>query len=176
MTTPAPASCTLRPEAAADALAIDTVTRAAFAQAPHSSRTEHFIVGALRASGQLAVSLVAECGSEVVGHVAVSPVTIDGRDVGWYGLGPISVLPGYQGQGIGGRLMRAALDGLRARQARGCVLLGEPAYYQRFGFRAEPRLVLPDVPPGYFMALALRDDRPLPAGTVAYGAAFDAIG
>ncbi|MBK6612602.1 MAG: N-acetyltransferase [Ottowia sp.] len=170
-----PASCTLRPEAAADARAIEAATRAAFAQAPHSSHTEHLIVGALRAVGQLAVSLVAECGGEVVGHVAVSLVTVDGRDVGWYGLGPISVLPRCQGQGLGGHLMRAALDSLRARQARGCVLLGEPAYYQRFGFRADPRLVLPGVPPDYFMALAMQDGA-VPTGTVAYSAAFNATG
>ncbi|MEC4630073.1 N-acetyltransferase, partial [Bacillus safensis] len=87
---------------------------------------------------------------QLLGHVAVSPVTVSDGSTGWYGLGPISVLPARQGQGIGAALMRAAIDALRQQGARGCVLLGEPAYYGRFGFRAEPGLVLPGVPAEYF--------------------------
>ena len=58
------------------------------------------------------------------------------------------------------------------RGAAGCVLLGEPAFYGRFGFKAEPQLRLPGVPPEYFQALAFGPSRP--QGTVAYHAAFDA--
>lgn len=179
----------LRPELPGDAPAIDAVTIAAFAQAQHSLHTEQFIVRALRACGQLAVSLVAvERGAEVdgdldgevqgvehiVGHVAISPVSLDpAPGGGWYGLGPISVSPVCQGRGIGAQLVRQALAQLRALPgAAGCVLLGEPAYYARFGFRAEPALVLPGVPPEYFMALAFTG--PVPAGTVQYSQAFEA--
>jgi len=181
----------LRAESPGDVDAIEAVTAEAFAHAPHSAHTEQFIVRALRARGQLAVSLVAvECGSQVdgdldgevrgveriVGHVAVSPVTLHPAPAagdGWYGLGPVSVLPPFQGQGIGTQLVQQALAQLRALPgAAGCVVLGEPAYYARFGFKVAPALVLPGVPPAYFMALALAGT--LPAGTVQYSQAFEA--
>lgn len=162
----------IRAEGPADALAIHHVTETAFRSAARTSHTEAFIVRALRAAGELAVSLVAETGGAVIGHVAVSPVRIEGAHDGWYGLGPLSLLPRHQGQGIGAQLTRQALDALRARGARGCVVLGNPAYYMRFGFRTEARLVLPGVPASHFMAITLRD--PTPSGVVAYSAAFDA--
>lgn len=162
----------IRNETAADVEAIHAVTTAAFLTAPHSDHTEQFIVKALRKAGQLTVSLVAEADGKVVGHVAVSPVSVSDGAVGWYGLGPISVLPEHQGQGIGGRLMNAALQALRERGAAGCVVLGEPGYYGRFGFRAEPGLVLADVPPEYFQTLSLGGA--VPCGAVAYDQAFGA--
>lgn len=163
---------TIRPESTGDHAVIRELTEAAFHDAAHSSHTEHFIVDALRACGELSVSLVAETEGEVVGHVALSPVTISDGSVGWFGLGPISVRPGWQGQGIGAALMQAAIEALRRQGARGCVVLGEPAYYGRFGFRAEPDLVLPGVPAEYFQALCLQP--PLPRGEVRYSSAFEA--
>lgn len=148
----------IRPEAPADIDAIDRVTRAAFLNHPHSRQTEQFIVLALRAAGALSVSLVAEEDGQLVGHVAFSPVRIDagGRETaGWYGVGPLSVAPARQRQGIGSALMRAGLDRLRALGAQGCVLVGEPVYYRRFGFAADPALTLAEVPPQYFQALVL---------------------
>ena len=165
-------SYTIRPEAAADHAVIHALTEAAFRQAPHSSHTEQFIVDALRARGELSVSLVAEMDGKVIGHVAVSPVTISDGSMRWFGLGPISVLPAWQGQGIGAALMRAALEALRQQGAHGCVVLGEPAYYGRFGFRAESGLVLPGVPAEYFQALCLRP--PMAQGEVSYSMAFEA--
>lgn len=163
---------TIRPESTADHAVIHALTEAAFRQAAHSSHTEQFIVDALRSRGELSISLVAETQGQVVGHIALSPVTISDGSTGWFGLGPISVLPAWQGQGIGAALMRAALDALRGLGARGCVLLGEPAYYGRFGFCAEPGLVLPGVPPEYFQALCLQP--PLAQGEVQYSPAFEA--
>jgi putative acetyltransferase len=161
----------IRREMAGDEKAIEAVTTAAFREAPHTSHTEQFIVAALRAAGALCVSLVAEAEGNVIGHVAVSPVTISDGTLGWFGLGPISVLPAWQRQGIGSALMRAAIKGLRERGAAGCVVLGDPAYYGRFGFKTEPGLVLPSVPAGYFMALAFIG--PIrPSGEVEYHAAF----
>lgn len=166
----------LRHETPDDIAAIEAVTIAAFANAPHTSHTEQFIVRALRAANELKLSIVAEEHGQVVGHVALSPVTItdsQGRQaVGWYGLGPISVLPPRQSQGIGSRLMEQALSELRAMRAAGCVLLGEPAYYGRFGFQAHAGLQLPGVPPGYFMALALHGT--VPEGIAHYSDAFNA--
>lgn len=162
----------IRPENREDRAVIHALTEAAFREAPHSSHTEQFIVDALRSRGELSLSLVAEKDGQVVGHVALSPVTISDGSTGWFGLGPISVLPGWQGQGVGAALMHAALDALRVQGAQGCVLLGEPAYYGRFGFRAEPGLVLPGIPPEYFQALRLRP--PMAQGEVQYSPAFEA--
>lgn len=163
----------IRPESPGDVETIHALTAAAFLNAPHTSHTEHLIVDALRAAGQLVLSLVEEQDGALVGHVAVSPVTIRDGSHGWFGLGPISVLPEHQGLGVGSALMRAALARLREQGAAGCVLLGEPAYYGRFGFRAVPGLVLPGVPPEYFQALAFNG--PLPHGEVAYHEAFDVL-
>ncbi len=165
-------NCMIRPEIREDRAVIHALTEAAFREAPHSSHTEQFIVDALRSRGELSLSLVAEKDGQVVGHIALSPVTISDGSTGWYGLGPVSVLPGWQGQGIGAALMHAVLDALREQDAQGCVVLGEPAYYGRFGFRAEPGLVLPGVPPEYFQALCLRP--PMAQGEVSYSTAFEA--
>lgn len=161
----------IRPESPGDVEAIHALTAAAFQRAPHTSHTEHLIVDALRAAGQLAVSLVDERQGALVGHVAVSPVAVSDGTRDWFGLGPISVLPGYQGLGVGSGLMRAALQRLRDLGAGGCVLVGEPAFYGRFGFRAWPSLLLPGVPPAYFQALALSGR--VPHGEVSYHDAFD---
>ncbi len=162
----------IRDETTLDVPLITALTEAAFLNAPHTAHTEHFIVNALRRAGQLTLSLVAERDGVVVGHVAVSPVSVSDGATGWYGLGPISVLPALQGQGIGSALMHAAMDGLRARGAAGCLLVGDPAYYTRFGFRPVPGLVYPGIPPEYFMALAF--DAAVPQGTVSFHAAFEA--
>jgi putative acetyltransferase len=162
----------IRPERPGDEEAIHAVTTAAFLEAPHTGHTEQYIVRELRRAGQLAVSLVAVLDGTIVGHVAISPVTIDDGTRGWFGLGPVSVTPQHQGLGIGSRLVREALQRLRAMGGKGCVLVGEPVYYERFGFRAEPRMVLPGVPPQYFQALCF--GTPAPAGVVTFHKAFDA--
>ncbi|WP_307695062.1 GNAT family N-acetyltransferase [Variovorax boronicumulans] len=160
----------VRPEQPGDEAAIRQLTVAAFAGAAHADGTEHLIVDALRAAGQLTLSLVAEDGGEIVGHVAVSPVAVSDGTTGWHGLGPISVAPARQGQGIGRLLMDAALAGLRAAGAQGCVLLGDPAFYGRFGFVVRPGLVLPGVPPEYFQAVSFHSAWPV--GEVRYDPAF----
>lgn len=164
----------IRQETPEDVAAIDATTVAAFLEAPHTDHTEQFIVKALRDAGMLSISLVAEIEGEVVGHVAVSPVSISGGINAWFGLGPISVSPEYQGRYIGSQLMRSALEELQKLGASGCVLLGDPAYYSRFGFKQEPGLVFQGVPPEYFQAVSFKG--PLPKGTVSYHEAFCAKG
>ena len=154
-----------------DIPAIYSLIQAAFQNAPHTSHTEHLIVEALRQTHALAISLVAEAEGRIVGHVAVSPVSISCGATDWYGLGPVSVLPEQQRLGTGSRLIEAVMALLRKQSAAGCVVLGEPEYYQRFGFKAEPSLVLADVPREYFMALSFSGD--VPCGNVAYHAAFN---
>ena len=162
----------IRSETAADVPAIEAVTICAFLNAPHTSHTEQFIIRALRRAGMLAISLVAEAEGIIIGHVAVSPVSISDGTSGWFGLGPISVVSEHRGLGVGSRLMHEALHILREHGAAGCVLLGEPEYYSRFGFEADSNLILPNVPPEYFQAISLGSSRPL--GTVSYHEAFDA--
>jgi putative acetyltransferase len=162
----------IRDEHPADRDAIHALTRAAFADAPHSSGTEQFIVDALRDAGALAVSLVAEDDDGIVGHLALSPVQLSDGSLHWYGLGPISVVPEKQGRGIGSALMHAAIEALQQRQAAGCVVLGDPGYYGRFGFEADPRLRLPGIPAAFFQARRLRGDSP--DADVRYHAGFEA--
>ncbi len=90
---------------------------------------------------------------------------------GWFGLGPISVAPEYQGRGVGSRFMQEALRILREKDAAGCVLLGDPGYYSRFGFQPDPSLILAGVPPEYFHAVSFHSSRP--RGMVSYHSAFD---
>ncbi len=161
----------IRDERGTDADAIRAMIAAAFAAMPFSHGTEAAIIAALRAAGGLSVSLVAAEGNAVFGHVAFSPVAIDGAS-GWYGLGPLAVRPDRQRRGIGSALVRTGLDRLARAGAKGCVVLGDPGYYARFGFAAHPGLVLPGVQAEYFQALAL--DGPVPAGTVAFHPAFAA--
>lgn len=162
----------LRPERDGDAAAIRAIVTAAFLGAEHSSGTEGAIVDALRASDMLTVSLVADEDGEIVGHVAFSPITIDGADLNWFGLGPVAVSPDHQRRGIGARLIEAGLAQLREAGAQGCVVLGDPGYYARFGFASAPTLTYPGVPAEYFQRLAFAGAAP--TGTVAYSACFDA--
>mgnify|MGYP000552805329 CR=1 FL=1 len=141
------------PETPDDRDAIFAVTQAAFQNHPHSQQTEGYIIDALRAGGALALSLVARVDGDVAGHVAFSPVVVSDGTPGWYGLGPVSVAPARQGRGIGAALIRDGLSRLKAMGAAGCVVMGEPGYYRRFGFAQVPALTYPGVPPEYFMAL-----------------------
>ena len=160
----------IRPERPGDEQAIARLIDAAFAEAEHSDGTEATIVQHLRDAAAIAISLVAVDGKEIVGHVVASPVTIGGRDLGWLGIGPLAVLPGRQGVGIGDALMRETLRLAELRGAGGCVLLGEPAYYSRFRFAPDSRLQFPGPPPEYFQALPFGGD--MPSGVVRYHPAF----
>ena len=166
------ATVELRDEVPTDVIAIRALTQAAFLDAPHRSGTEQFIIDALRREGALSASVVALRDGVIVGHAAASPVTIDGHDRGWHGLGPVSVIPDLQGQGIGRLVVDAVLSRLRTQDAAGCVVLSDPAYYGRFGFRALPQLRLPGVPCEYFQSLPFSEG--VPKGDVAYSNAFDA--
>jgi predicted N-acetyltransferase YhbS len=161
----------IRDERPEDLPAIRAVTDAAFAGLAYSSQTESRIVDALREANALTLSLVALRGGEVIGHIAFSPVLIEARDCGWYGLGPVSVTPELQSLGIGAALIREGLERLRDIGARGCVLLGDPRYYGRFGFVHDPRLTYAGGPPPAFQRLML-EMRP-PTGAVTFQPAFD---
>ena len=164
----------IRDEVDADAAGIAEVTAAAFKTLAISNHTEQFIIEALRAAKALAVSLVAELDGKIVGHVAFSPITISDNAPNWYGLGPVSVLPEYQRQGIGTALIQEGLARLHRLNASGCCLVGHPEYYRRFGFENLAGLVLEGVPPEVFFALPFI--APPPRGVVHFHAAFMADG
>ena len=139
-----------------------------------SSHTEQFIVEALRAAKALSVSLVAEMDGKVIGHIAFSPVILSDGTRDWYGLGPVSVLPLYQRQGIGNALIREGLSRLRSLNAQGCCLVGHPDYYRKFGFKNISGLVYEGVPQEFFFALSFNGH--YPQGTVAFHEGFKADG
>jgi putative acetyltransferase len=165
---------TIRSETDADIGTITKVTIAAFKTLEISNHTEQFIVEALRAAQALTISLVAEVNGRVIGHIAFSPVTISDGTRNWYGLGPVSVLPEYQRQGIGKALIREGLSRLRDINAQGCCLVGHPDYYRKFGFTNIPELVHEGVPPEVFFALSFDEHTPL--GTVTFHEGFKADG
>jgi len=162
----------IRNERPDDRAIIGEITTAAFANHPFSQQTEAAIIDALRDAGALRLSLVAEDGQEILGHAAFSPVEIDGKPGGWYGLGPLSVRPDRQRQGIGGALLRKGLARLKDQGAAGVVLVGDPAYYSRFGFGPLPGLRFDGAPARNFMGLVLNG--PEAAGTVTFHPGFGA--
>ena len=164
----------IRSETNKDIEAISEVTIAAFRTLEISNQTEQFIIGALRAAGALSVSLVAEWDGQVIGHIAFSPVTISDGTQDWYGLGPVSVLPEFQQQGIGKALNEEGLARLKSFNAQGCCVVGHPEYYRKFGFQNVPGLVVEGVPPEVFFALPFHEH--IPEGTVAFHEGFTADG
>lgn len=160
----------IRPETEADIHAIEEITKLAFKDEPYSEQTEHLIVNELRKSGALSVSLVAEIDGELVGHVAFSPVEISDNTKNWYGLGPVSVHPDFQKQGIGSALIQDGLEKIQALGAAGCVVLGEPAYYTNFGFEVKSNLSFEGAPAEYFMNQSFSDNEV--HGQVSYHKAF----
>ena len=165
----APTTMTIRSEQPEDAAAIADVHRSAF-----PTPLEAQLVALLRDAGRLTVSLVALVDERIVGHIALSPVTI-GNATGCLGLAPMAVLPPWQGQGIGSALVRAGLQLCREASIGSVVVLGEPGYYRRFGFEPAARWKLSDAYGGgeAFQAIELRSGAiPAGGGPVAYAEEF----
>jgi putative acetyltransferase len=160
----------VRAEMQGDAPAIRRIHIEAFADHPFSHQTEHLIVDALREARALDLSFVAEDEGEVIGHVAFSSAVIGEAESGWMLLGPVGVLPERQGEGIGTALIESGLDLLRDRGTLGVVLVGDPGYYVRFGFRRCPGVTHAGVPDEYVLCLPFREE--LPTGEVIAHPAF----
>ncbi|OAA54061.1 GCN5-related N-acetyltransferase [Cordyceps fumosorosea ARSEF 2679] len=166
----------IRPETPADYSAIHALTSDAF---PNSTANEPGIVADLRAASALTLSLVAvdsAAAETIIGHIAFSPVVITpppSSNKKWFGLAPISVAPQRQGHGVGRQLIEEGLAKLKSMEGvQGCVLLGDPKFYNRFGFMAGQGLGLAGVPPEYFMSCVL-DGSECPTGEVKFHPAFD---
>lgn len=160
----------IRHEKASDIDTISNVTREAFKDHPFSQQIEHVIIRDLRAADALAISLVTEIDGRVVGHIAFSPVTISDGTPNWYGLGPVSVLPEFQGCRIGTAMVNNGLDLLKSMNSKGCALVGLPAYYYRFGFINYPWLIHEGVPQKVFVVKSLLGQ--VPTGTLEFHQAF----
>ena len=162
----------IRLERLGDETTIRVLTDTAFKGMRFSDDTEAEVIDGLRAAGALTLSLVATEGEQILGHVAFSPITINGEAGDWYGLGPVSVWPDHQRKGIGQALIREGLRRLQTMNAGGCVLLGNPTYYGRFGFESDPDLHNLGAPPGAFQRLTLDGSRP--RGEARFHPAFEA--
>lgn len=161
----------IRPEQPADIEAIHDVQAGSF-----PTELEANLVDALRQSGRLTVSLVAEIGGTIIGHVAFSPVTTAGGATG-IGLGPVGVVENHRRQGVAARLIRDGLAACKVVDYTWAVVLGDPAYYSRFGFREAAEFGLSDEYGGgaYFQAVELVPaGLPVGAGLVRYAPEFDA--
>jgi putative acetyltransferase len=160
----------IRPEAPSDIQSISEVTIAAFNTLEISQHTEQFVINALRQANVLTISLVAEIFGKIVGHIAFSPITISDGTKDWYGLGPVSVLPEYQKKGIGKALIIEGMDKLKKIGAKGCMLVGHPEYYIKFGFKHIPGLFHEGVPPEVFFVLPFSSE--IPQGKVEFHESF----
>jgi len=163
---------TVRQEQAEDLSSIYGVNAASF-----ETDAEARLVDALRAAGNLSVSLVAEENGSVIGHVAFSPVRV-ARAVDGVGLAPVAVLPDRQGRGAGSGLIREGLAACRRSGFGFVVVLGEPGFYARFGFTPASRWGLIDEYGGgdAFQAMELRAGSiPARAGLVRYAPEFATV-
>jgi putative acetyltransferase len=161
----------IRPEQAGDERAIRALTDAAFHSAPHADGDEGELVERLRKDGDLVLSLVAiNADQAIIGHIAFSPVTVEGASGEWYQLAPVSVIPSGQSAGIGSALIEEGIARLKGHGAQGIALVGNPDYYSRFGFTRDHGLTLSDALDPYLQVLVLEGG--MPAGKLALAPAF----
>lgn len=155
----------VRPE---DYSAIHEVVAAAFGRGD-----EALMVEAVRAGGQGLVELVAEGESAIVGHVLFSRMTAEPPFL-VAGLAPLAVSPDVQGRGHGAALVRLGLEACRDLGVAGCVVLGSPGYYGRFGFRrAAATIACRFSPLDAFQALEFEPGAFAAPISLAYPPAFD---
>jgi len=161
----------LRTEIPDDYPAIDELLRVAFTFDNTSTLDEPEMVRELREAGDLALSLVAiSSAEELIGHIIFSPVEVEAGGGGWMALGLIAVEPRLQRRGVGRTLMQEGLTRIREAGAGGCVVMAEPPFYERFGFRKIPG-VTPSIPlTDEFLVLSFGDAEP--RGMVTYPRAY----
>lgn len=150
----------IRSERPEDIRAIYDLTKRAFEPTAFAGGDEQDLIDAVRDAGALSISLVAEIGAKIVGHVAFTPAKATDNTPGWFGLGPVAVEPELQRKGIGHQLINEGLGKLREWNAAGCIVVGDPNYYQRFGFLPFPALAPAGQPPEYFMMLPMMESQP----------------
>ena len=154
----------IREELEKDYEAVERLTEAAFKNAEHSDGTEHLLIGKLRKGEGFIkeLSLVAEDNDKVIGHLMLTKAKIVNGDksVETLALAPVSVLPEYQGKGIGSKLINVALESSRRLGYKSVIVLGHDKYYPKFGFIPASKYGIKapfDVPDESFMAKELSD-------------------
>jgi putative acetyltransferase len=161
----------IRGETPSDDSEINSLTIRAFEPMAFSDGTEAPIIRSLRQSGDLTLSLVAEEDGEIVGHIAFSPITIDGVHGDWFGLGPIAVEPNRQRSGIGKALIYKGFEALKQRGSVGVALVGSPAIYSRFGFESDGLLTYRDLESRFVQRIVFSG--PAPGGEIRFADAFE---
>jgi putative acetyltransferase len=164
----------IRHERAEDIPAVRRVHEAAFPTAAEAD-----LVDKLRANGKALVSLVAETDGEIVGHILFSPVSFDPpSSVVAFGLAPMAVVPGNEKHGVGRRLVQNGLAECHAKGACMVVVLGDPAYYGRFGFERASRHGLRNefgVEEEFMVFMLEASAHPTPGTLVKYAPEFDGL-
>lgn len=154
----------IRPERPDDTARICDLTQTAFAPTAHCDGDEGPAIDALRDAGDLSLSLVICENDIIIGQASFSPATIGDEpangDESWVALGPISVLPTHQGKGYGRALIEHGLAQMRARGARGCVLIGDPKLYVRFGFVSSGHCTYANLDPAFVQYITFRGAEP----------------
>ena len=151
---------TIREENSNDYDAIRYVNYQAFNQPMEGN-----IVDKIRNLGYKFLSLVAEVNNKIVGHIFFSPMEIEGctEVKGGMGLAPLSVLPEYQNQGIGGMLINEGIDMLKKKDVPYIIVVGHERYYPKFGFEKASKYGLKsqwtEVPDGAFMVIILDQEK-----------------
>lgn len=172
-------SILIRNEQPDDFNAIKEILLRAFEGHPHSNQMEYRLVELLREQKGLSLGLVVVSANakKILGHIAFSPVRIENGNsdisINWFGIGPLAVSPEFQKQGIGSRLILTGMDEMRKRGASGCVLVGDPEYYKRFGFCSHPNLVVNGVPQEFVLVCSFSNVY-VPKGEVVFHPAFEA--
>ncbi|SFW66405.1 GNAT family N-acetyltransferase [Amycolatopsis australiensis] len=170
----------IRRATSADRATIHAIHREAFRREPGVTPVEAPLVDDLRADGDLvdALSLVAVREGDLVGHLCGSRARVGEDTTSAVGLGPVGVLPAHQAHGVGSALMHAVLGAADALGYGLVVLLGEPAFYSRFGFVAASTLSITAPDPGwgrYFQARTLTGYTSTQAGAFEYAPAFSRL-
>ncbi|MDH5546976.1 MAG: N-acetyltransferase [Gammaproteobacteria bacterium] len=151
---------TIREEQTSDFDAITDIIDRAFAGKDYADGDESQLMPKLREQGALTLSLVALSGDTIIGQAAFSPAKIADKAEDWFTLGPVAVLPGYQRQGIGSKLILTGLERLRQNGASGCIVVGDTNYYCRFGFTLAPHLSPSAAYAEHFMIKLFRGSEP----------------
>ena len=161
----------IRPEIPADQPRIYEIVTAAFEGQPYADGDEQDLVDNLRGAGALTISLVADLDGDIVGHIAFSPARASAPEQSWYALGPVAVRPDLQRRGIGAELIERGLELLVCRGADGCILTGDPGYYQRFGFALSAEHTPERESTSHFMTQSLSNAVP-PPGPIQFHPTF----
>ena len=160
----------IRAETDEDQPGIRELTESAFRGRPYAGGDEQDVIDRLRQAEVMTLSLVAVDAGELTGQITFSPAEVDDGSGPWFALGPVSVRPDRQGEGIGSKLILEGIKQISALGALGCILTGNPDYYRRFGFELSYANTPSNEPAEFFMIKLL--DGKQPDGRFAFHRAF----